>query len=249
MKRIVCAVLIGVFIVFNIQARGGCCPNPETIERLQELQRCISTIKSKVTSIQITIDDLDVNVSGIDDLEAQISILGEVLCSKIENISVNVDISSVDVQVSGIEDLEILISTNDELILSDIDAQGQILCSKIEDLSDMVSTNDELILSAIENIQISDVDVLISASDALICSKLENVEFTISVNDEAIISTIEDQASITDALVCSKVGNLDDAGSCLETLIDVPDGINNLDLNVIELLKTILLELRGCNGC
>ena len=63
------------------------------------------------------------------------------------------------------------------------------------------------------------------------------------------IEELEEQISISDAMLCSKIGQLDDAGSCLETLIDVPDDVNNLDLNVIELLKTILLELRGCNDC
>ena len=178
MKRIISILSLLIIIMPGIAARGGCA-DPEVIQRLQELQRCIDTIKSKVTMIQIDIDDIDVNVTGIDDIIADISILQEVLCSKIENISITVQISSIDVQVSGIEDLEILISTNDALILSSIDVH----------------------------------------------------------------------ASDTDALICSKVGDLDDAGSCLETLIDVPDAINNLNLNVIELLKTILLELRGCNQC
>jgi hypothetical protein len=178
MKRILSGVVFALFFAFALQAKSNC-PNPETIQRLQELQRCIDSIKSNVTSIQININDLDVDVSGIDDLEVQISILGEVLCSKIDNISVTVDVSGIDVLASGIEDLESLVSVNDELI----------------------------------------------------------------------ISTIDEQASASDALLCSKVGDLDDLGTCLETLIDVPDDIDNLNLNVIELLKTILLELRGCNQC
>lgn len=235
MKRIVNILFLLVFIVPSVVARSNC-SDPETIQRLQELQRCIGTIKSKVTMIQNDVDD----VSGIDELSEQISILGEVLCSKIENISVNVEISSIDVQVSGIEDLENLISIND-----------QILCSKIEDLSEMVSTNDDLILSAIDNIQVaatvSGVDELISASDVLLCSKIEDLSEMVSINDDLILSAIDDHDSSIDALVCSKVGDLDDFGTCLETLIDLPDDIDNLNLNVIELLKTILLELRGCN--
>ena len=223
MKRIISILSLLIIIMPGIAARGGCA-DPEVIQRLQELQRCIDTIKSKVTMIQIDIDDIDVNVTGIDDIIADISILQEVLCSKIENISITVQISSIDVQVSGIEDLEILISTNDALILS-----------------------------AIENIQVtatvSGVDELISASDVLLCSKIEVLYDFISTNDALILSSIDAHASDTDALICSKVGDLDDAGSCLETLIDVPDAINNLNLNVIELLKTILLELRGCNQC
>ena len=43
------------------------------------------------------------------------------------------------------------------------------------------------------------------------------------------------------------VGELTDIGSCLDSQIDVPDDINNLTITVIALLKTILLDLRGCN--
>ncbi len=65
---------------------------------------------------------------------------------------------------------------------------------------------------------------------------------------ESKIDVIDDELSLHDEIINSKIGDLEDSGSCLETLIDVPTDINNLDLNVIELLKTILLELRGCNA-
>ena len=52
--------------------------------------------------------------------------------------------------------------------------------------------------------------------------------------------------SITEEL-SQVIGYVTDEGTCLPTLLDLPDDINSLNLNVIQLLKTILLELRGCS--
>ncbi len=96
---------------------------------------------------------------------------------------------------------------------------SETLCTKIEELSDQVSLNDALILTSIDNI-------------------------TVSV---ATTSELEELFSAQDILICSKIGGFDDEGSCLDSQIDIPQDIDNLNLNVIQLLKTILLELRGCN--
>ncbi len=132
------------------------CPEPETIDRLQELQRCVGSIKSIVTTNQtdnIIIESLSETII------ADLSVVEQVLCSKIDNITI--DTSGLDVQCSGIDELSV-------------------------------------------------------------------------------------QLSETDAMLCSKIGMLDGEGSCLESVIDVPDDINNLDLSTIQLLKTILLNLYGC---
>lgn len=268
--------------VQDLYSRSNCLPNAEVNDRLQELQRCVGTIKVNIQTI------INNEVTIIEDL----SILQEVLCSKIDMIgtvtsecTVNFnpviqEISASDALLcSKIESLENFISIDDQLILSAIEnitippasgidvlisASDALLCSKIESLEIFISIDDQLILSAIENItvppaQISGIDVLISASDALICSKIESLENFISIDDQIIISAvenitippvqvsgIEELISASDVFICSKIGNFDDPGSCLDSMIDVPDGINNLNLNVIELLKTILLELRGC---
>lgn len=227
---------------------GSSCNSPEVIDRLQELQRCIDTIKSKVSNFNCD------NGSILDEL----SILGEILCSKIENIDINVNISSVDVQVSGIDGI--------------ISASDSLICSKLESIENLISLDDYLILSAIDNIvippaQVSGIDELISESDSLICSKLESIESLISRDDFLILSAIENISvtvnvsaadvqvsgieeliSASDAFICSKIGNFDDEGTCLDSQIDVPTDVNDLNLNIIQLLKTILLELRGCGG-
>ncbi len=134
MKRI---LLLIFSLCFMRPILGRIC-DAETIDRLQELQRCISTIKSNVQTTQIIVIET----------EEEVSILGEVLCSKLDNIN-----------VSGLDEL----------------------------------------------------------------------------------------FSEQDIFICSKIGNFDDPGSCLDSQMDVPQDINDLNLNVIGLLKTILLELRGCN--
>ncbi len=187
MKRIVILSIL-LFVSPLLIAKKYCCPDPEEFDRLQELQRCIDTIKSKVCKIQIAIERIDTEIdnltvvatcSGLDDLEEQISILGETLCSKIENLE------------------EVVIETE-------------------------------------------------SASDVLLCSKIDNLNVIAMVSG---IEELEEEISLVGATLCSKIGELDDSGTCLDSQLDVPQDINNLDLNVIELLKTILLELRGCNAC
>jgi hypothetical protein len=186
MKRVV----LFLIILMNASAlKSRDCPDPQTIDRLQQLQRDVDTIKSKVCINQHNTIDIE---SSIEDISIQISEVESVLCSKIDNI----DVSTVDAVCSGIDELSVQLSLVE-----------QVLCSKID------------------NIDVSTVDAVCSGIDEL------------SV-----------QLSITDASLCSKVGMLDDDGSCLDQMITVPQDIDNLELSTIALLKTILLELRGCNA-
>jgi hypothetical protein len=57
-----------------------------------------------------------------------------------------------------------------------------------------------------------------------------------------IIKQTEAKACIVD----SKIGDLGDDGSCFGDLITVPEDINNLNINLIGMLKSIFLDLRGC---
>ena len=192
------------------------CPEPETIDRLQELQRCVGSIKSIVTTNQtdnIIIESLSETII------ADLSVVEQVLCSKIDNITI--DTSGLDVQCSGIDELSVQ--------LSEVE---QLLCSKIED-----------VFSDIE-----DLSVQLSDVEQVLCSKIDNITIDTSGLDVQCsgIDELSVQLSETDAMLCSKIGMLDGEGSCLESVIDVPDDINNLDLSTIQLLKTILLNLYGC---
>ena len=209
MKRIVVLSIL-LCITPLLIAKKHCCPDREEFDRLQELQRCIDTIKSKVCKIQDVVDGIDTEIdnltviatcSGLDDLENDISILSETLCSKIENL--------------------------EEVVIETASASDVFLCSKIENI------NVTATCSGIE-----ELEEQVSILGETLCSKIENLE-------EVVIET----GSVSDIFVCSKIGSFDDSGSCLDSQIDVPEDINDLDLNVIQLLKTILLELRGCNAC
>ena len=74
---------------------------------------------------------------------------------------------------------------------------------------------------------------------------------SIQQNDATILSQLTIIESIVDGIAVSSndavIGELTDIGSCLDSQIDVPDDINNLNETIVSLLKTILLEIRGCN--
>lgn len=105
--------------------------------------------------------------------------------------------------------------------LSQLISLNDVLCSKIDaiDVTASAACNLEPVL------------VSISETEAILCSKIEVVD--------------RDVLSVSDTL-CTKIGNLNDPGTCLDNMITIPQDINNFQLNVIQLLKTILLELRGC---
>ena len=101
----------------------------------------------------------------------------------------------------------------------------------------------DVIESLVEGISCTDTSSQLDVIESLIegisstdtSSQLDRIE-------SGVDSVAECCASSSDVL-----GNLTDIGSCLDSTIDVPDDINNLSLTVISLLKTILLDLRGCN--
>ena len=73
--------------------------------------------------------------------------------------------------------------------------------------------------------------------------KNSNLILPKTIDIQELVNNLNCSSSSSDSLI----GNLDDVGSCLDSQIDVPDDINKLNLSVIALLKTILLDLRGCN--
>jgi hypothetical protein len=141
-------------------------------------------------------------------------------------------------------------SLDDTVILSQLD----IIESLVESIS--VSTSDELVLSQLDIIEsiIEGVSVCCDANGSqldVIESKVDNI--SVSTSDELILSqldVIESKVDVVGECCASSsdvLGEVVDIGSCLDSAIDVPDDINNLTLTVIALLKTILLDLRGCN--
>ena len=181
----------------------------------------------------------------------QIATLQNILSSQIENIDINFTGTLV---------------IDNTSVLVEVSLLGDTLCSKLEQLSQQTSQNDALILTAIDGIQCSVTDLgpvllEISLSDAMLCSKLEQLSQQTSQNDALILTAIDGiqcsvtdlgplllEISIGDAMLCSKIGTLDALGTCLDALIAVPQDINNLQLTIIALLKTILLELRACGS-
>ena len=153
--------------------------------------------------------------------------------------------------ISTPEDLALLIKQIKYKVCISIPSQLDVIQSLIENIDASASCDLQPVIEAI------------SESDVFICSKLENIETLISTNDTLILSALDAISSSTstcnldpvleaisesDAMLCTKIGTLDAEGTCLPAMITVPEDINDLNLNVISLLKTILLELRGCTS-
>src|SRR5207249_3790964 len=100
--------------------------------------------------------------------------------------------------------------------------------------------------SKIDNITNTDNSILNSLQSC--CTQLNSKIDNISVSASCNLTPVTSLISSCCAQLNSVIGSLADPGSCLPSLISVPSAINNLNLDVIALLKTILLELRGC-GC
>ena len=248
MKRL---LLMGLGIISLSSLNVTCsCPDPQTIDRLQQIQRDIDTIKSKVCMNQTNIITTD---SLIEDISLQLSEVESILCSKIENI----DISTIDVTCSGIEELSIQLSEVESVLCSKIEninvSTIDAACSGIEELAAQLSLVEQVLCSKIENIDVTcsgieELSIQLSEVESVLCSKIENIDIsTIDVTCSGI-EELSTQVSIDDAMLCSKIGNLDDIGSCLDATIMLPQDIDNLELSSIALLKTILLELRGCGS-
>lgn len=123
-------------------------------------------------------------------------------------------------------------------MLQDLLDNSNLILPKTNDIQERIGDctfDDAAIISQLDVIESIVENISVSSSDELILSQLDVVE-------SGIDAVAECCASSSDVL-----GELTDIGSCLDSAIDVPDDINNLTLTVIALLKTILLDLRGCN--
>lgn len=121
--------------------------------------------------------------------------------------------------------------------------ENKLLVKLLQDLID----NSNLILPRTTDIQEVVNNLSISENDVILNSKLDGIEVCCDANGSQL-DVIE---SVVDGIAVSSndavIGEFTDIGSCLDSQIDVPDDINNLTLTVVSLLKTILLDLRGCN--
>lgn len=108
-----------------------------------------------------------------------------------------------------------------------------------------------IILPKIISIQITidQININLSTCCATIISQLDIIERLVQISGIAgIVSNFDELQTCCDT-INSKIGDLNLPGTCLDSIIDVPEDINNLNLTIIQLLKTILLELRGCSPC
>jgi hypothetical protein len=123
-------------------------------------------------------------------------------------------------------------------LLENLLNNSNLILPKTTDIQERIgdcSLDDTVIVSQLDIIESLVESISISTSDELVFSQLDVIESKVDVVGECC-------ASSSDVL-----GEVVDIGSCLDSAIDVPDDINNLTLTVIALLKTILLDLRGCN--
>lgn len=108
-----------------------------------------------------------------------------------------------------------------------------------------------IILPKIIDIQIT-VDIInnnLASCCAQIISEIDRIESLVQISGIGGIISAFDTIETCCEIVNSKIGDLSGPGTCLPSIIDVPEDINNLNLTIIGLLKTILLELRGCSPC
>jgi hypothetical protein len=112
---------------------------------------------------------------------------------------------------------------------------------EINNINENLASCCETIISILDNImvnvEISGIDAIetrideccnyLSAQDAIIISILDNLVVEVSGLDQ-ILTCCE--------IIDSKIGDLDGPGTCLDSQIDVPEDINNLNLTVIQLL-------------
>lgn len=108
-----------------------------------------------------------------------------------------------------------------------------------------------IILPTVISIQVTvnQINNNVSSCCATLISQLERIETLVNISGIAVLISNFDELDTCCARIDSKIGTLQGPGTCLDSLIDVPDDINNLNLTIIQLLKTILLELRGCSPC
>ncbi len=198
-----------------------CCTIRLTAQLVQDILDAINFIRPTVTSIQITVNEIN-----------------ETLASCCANLSSQIDNITVNVSVSGLDQ-----------VITAIDSIVASCCAELSSQIDNITVNvsvsglDQIItrLDIIEGELLTCCEEINSRLD-IITSQIDNI--TVNVQ----ISGLDQLTTCCDALT-SRIGNLSDLGTCLESLIDVPEDINNLNLTVIQLLKTILLELRGCSPC
>lgn len=193
------------------------CDNAMMLKFLQDILNNSNIILPKTIDIQEKISNLTCNDAAV------LSVL-DIIQSLVEDIT----ISTSDVLVlSRLDTIQSLIDD----VLTCCDANGSqldVIESKVDGIS--VSTSDELVLSQLDVIE----------------SKVDDIETCCATNGSQL-DVIESKLDDCCASTSEVIGTLTDIGSCLDSTIDVPTDINNLQLTIISLLKTILLDLRGCN--
>ena len=194
----------------------GNCGDPFLARLVQDVLNNTNIIKPKVTKIQEITNEIN----------SELTQCCEGINSRLDNLTVSVNNDTVLTRLDEID--------------TSLSQCCEELNSKLDNLN--LSVNNDEVLTRLD-----EIDTSLSQCCEELNSKLDNLNLSVN-NDEVLTRLDEIDTSLSQCCesLNSKVGDLDDSGSCLDSLIDVPTDINNLNLNVIELLKTILLELRGC---
>ncbi len=169
---------------------------------VEKIQKCIDTvikktiinievmtevILSKVCELDLSVGDINVEVSGIEDIILNISRLEEILCSKLEIIE------------SKVDDIDINISVLDDTLCSKL----EVIESKIDDVDIDISVLDDTLCSKLEIIEskIDNVNIDVSVLGENLCSKLEIIE--------SKVDNVDLDVSVLTDIVCSKFEYLD----------------------------------------
>jgi len=184
-------ILLNICTISLVADCGSIDPQPH--ESLFGLTTRIGTevdfVSSRLCLVESVVDLIDVDVSGVD---SSVSLLGTLLCSKIENL--DGELSVHDVLVRSQLDV---IETDVNMVDTDLSIHDNLICSKLIvidskidalDLAINTSLSTDEILSAIEQ-----VDTDLSIHDVSICSKIEHVDEELTIIDSKV------------DLVCSKV--------------------------------------------
>lgn len=194
---------------------------------------CINTSNASQTDLLVSVIDQAAAGSAATACECitlSNSAQSELLTSIIESMGSNTAATVCECIAVGLSLTDIFLTS---IIENAASGAGQQACNCIN-LSN--SAQSELLTSIIETAGAS--------TAATVCDCVSN-GFSIQ---EALINSRFDNLVSPAVTCCDTIGNVTDQGSCFDSqLANVNSAINDANLTVIQWLKTIMLELRGCS--
>lgn len=206
------------------------------------IRRCVCLIKQQLTVICTKLDFIIEEIASCcEALSQDFSVVEVSIANAVASICECIDLSNSaqsELLTSIIETTGAsTAATACECIALSNSAQSELLTSIIE------TTGANTAATACECIALSN-----SAQSELLVSIIEQTNTNIAATVCDCVSSNVETVRADLASCCEKIGNLDDQGSCFDSqLEDIAAAINNANLTVIQWLKTIMLELRGCS--